>query len=80
MEPGRQFQPGTVIDPLCNLNKRIVQKTLIYVLGIRDRKVEILGKPVGLEKALLETCPPLKIQVSARALCWLMPYRTHPSA
>ena len=50
MELGRQFQPGTIIDPICDLNKRIVQKILIHVLIIRDRKVEIFRKPVVLRQ------------------------------
>ena len=60
MELGRQFQPGTIIVPICDLNKRIVQKILIHVLGIRDREVEIFRKSVGLEEARLETCPALE--------------------
>ena len=57
---GRKLQAAGVVDPLTDFLENIGKEGLVKVIGILQREVQIFGKAVGFEVALLQACTTLE--------------------
>ena len=73
-----QFQSCLLIDPCRDPRECTGEKARVQMPGIPECEVEVLRKPIGFEKALLEAGPSLENPV-VREVCVLVDARQNPT-